>query len=369
MSSFEINIPIRFADADDVKEAFASSYGYSEQIQVGGVFVTNPITKEEFVKQKCVNYILDIVQSELIKTQELLAKETAQQIASERAQEVTQWFDNRRLDSIGGIAIYQQFPQVNSKNLSTFINQAVNFTLEATEPNDLPVTFYFISNPKNGIVTGTSPDFSYIPNNNFVGQDLILFKASNGTKNSLEAAINITVDRGIFVENQTLSARKNQNIEIVLSAQNNSGNVSFAIQTLPEFGQLTGVNPYIYIPNSNYIGPDLISFYAQDELNQSNIGIIDLSIVDLIAIPNEYTVNLNSSQEITLTVENYSSPLLFEIVNSVQYGTLTAQSENGETLIYTPSSGFTGTDNFTFQVVDEFGTSNVAMITLNVISN
>lgn len=369
MSSFEINIPIRFADADDVKEAFASSYGYAEQIQVGGVFVTNPITKEEFVKQKCVNYILDVVQSELIKNQELLAKENATQIASERAQEVTQWFDNRRLESIGGIAIYQQFPQVNTISLSTFINQPVNFTLEATEPNDLPVTFYFTSSPKNGIVTGTSPDFLYIPNNNFVGQDLILFKASNGTKNSLEAAINITVDRGIFVENHTLSLRKNQNIEIVLSAQNNSGNVLFTIQALPEFGQLTGDNPYIYMPNSNYVGQDSISFYAQDEINQSNIGIIDLNIVDLIALPNEYTINLNSSQEISLTAENYSGPLLFEIVNFVQHGTLTLQSSNGETLIYTPSLGFTGTDNFTFQVTDEFGTSNIAMITLNVMSN
>ena len=75
MAAFTINIPIRTLDADDVKNAFASSYGYEDTVAIGGVTVPNPITKEEFVKQKCINFMLDITRAYLIKVEEISARE------------------------------------------------------------------------------------------------------------------------------------------------------------------------------------------------------------------------------------------------------------------------------------------------------
>ena len=61
MPSFTINIPIRNADADDVKAAFASAYGYNATIMQGnGISVANPLSQEQFVQQCCINFMLDI---------------------------------------------------------------------------------------------------------------------------------------------------------------------------------------------------------------------------------------------------------------------------------------------------------------------
>ena len=120
MAAFTINIPIRTLDANDVKNAFASSYGYEDTVAIGGVTVLNPITREEFVKQKCINFMLDITRAYLIKVEEISAREAAQQAADDRATDVTQWFDGRRLESIGGISIFQNFPSVNALNITGF---------------------------------------------------------------------------------------------------------------------------------------------------------------------------------------------------------------------------------------------------------
>jgi hypothetical protein len=41
-------------DAIIIKNAFVFSYGYNSTVEIGGVTVANPISKEEFVKQKCI---------------------------------------------------------------------------------------------------------------------------------------------------------------------------------------------------------------------------------------------------------------------------------------------------------------------------
>lgn len=368
MPSFTINIPIRNIDALDVKEAFASLYGYSNQILVGGVYVANPISKEEFVKQKCVNYILDIVKTELIKNEEVTAKQIVEQIVADRTTDVTQWFDNRRLEAIGGNEIYQQFPQVNSINISTFKNKPVDFTLTATEPNNLPVTFYFTTNPNNGIITGVSPNFTYTPTNNFVGNDLIKFKASNGTKNSLEATVDIIIDNKLTIQNQNILTRKNQNVEISLSAIHNIGNVNYEIVDNPNYGQIIGDNPFIYSPQNDFLGSDLITIKAQDDINESDVAIIDIYIVDLISESYNSTIYTNLITPLNLIAQNAVDNLTFNIISQPQNGSLVVDSNNSQVVNYISNLDYTGIDSFTYQAIDNLGQSNIATITLEIIS-
>lgn len=367
MSSFEINIPIRFSDADDVKEAFASSYGYSEQIQVGGVTANNPISKEEFVKQKCINFILDVVKTELVKNEEKSAKIIAEQLANERATEVTQWFDNRRLESIGGIDAYQQFPQVNSISIETYENESINFTLTAVDPNNLPVTFFFTTSFSNGSIIENSPEFTYIPNENFYGTDIIKFKANNGSLNSLEASVQIEVKRKIYVQNGFISTRKNQDVEILLNAFNAMGNnISFTIEKNPDFGQITAGNPFIYSPQNNFVGNDSILFSAQDDFNKSNTATYDISIVDLLVQSQNYSVNANDSITIELIAIYASGEVTFNILTQPLNGSLNMTPGANSLVIYTPNNDFVGTDSFEYQATDEYGQSNIATIELNV---
>lgn len=282
MQGFTINIPIRTEDAEDVKEAFVSSYGYVPSIEVGGLFVNNPITKEEFVQQKCVNFMLDIVKMHLVKTEELAARTAANDIAQARAIEVGQWFDNRRMESIGGSAVFENFPSIDNQSVITNKNSSLIVTLTGTDPDSLPLTFEITSQPTYGTLEGVSPDYVYVPNQDFYGSDLFKFKANNGTKNSLEGTINITVHRTITAHPQSITLNKNNSANITLTCSDNVGpTLNYTIIGQPLNGSLTGTVPDLtYTPNQDFIGTDSFTFKASDDSLESNVTAVDITIYD-----------------------------------------------------------------------------------------
>lgn len=362
MSAFTINIPIRTIDADDVKNAFAFSYGYSETVEIGGVVVPNPISKEEFVKQKCINFMLDVTKTYLVKTEEIAAKEAAQGIAAERASEVTQWFDNRRLESIGGISIFQNFPSVDDLSLTTNKNEAVNFIPTGTDPDGLPLTFTISTNPGHGTVSGSSPNFAYIPSNRYFGIDSFKIKAHNGSKFSLEKTVPVTINRTLTSVDAYYSSRKNQSLIINLSAYDNVGDVVFSIVDNPLNGTLNGTNPVTYTPNTDFIGIDTFTFTTEDDTLSGNLGTITIDVNTIIAESQNYYLTKNEIVIITLNALNSIGSYSFSIVDQPLHGTLSGTSE----IIYTPALDYVGNDSFTFTVSDESVTSEIGTITLEI---
>lgn len=282
MQGFTINIPIRTEDTEDVKEAFVSSYGYVPSIEVGGLFVNNPITKEEFVQQKCVNFMLDIVKMHLVKTEELAARTAANEAAQTRAAEVGQWFDDRRMESIGGSTVFENFPSIDNQSVITNKNSSLIVTLTGTDPDSLPLTFEITSQPTHGTLEGVSPDYVYVPKQDFYGSDLFKFKANNGTKNSLEGTINITVHRTITAHPQSITLNKNNSANITLTCSDNVGpTLNYTIIGQPLNGSLTGTVPDLsYTPNQDFIGTDSFTFKASDDSLESNVTAVDITIYD-----------------------------------------------------------------------------------------
>jgi hypothetical protein len=360
MSAFTINIPIRAIDADDVKNAFAFSYGYSDTVEIGGVIVPNPISKEEFVKQKCINFMLDVTKSHLVKTEEIAAKEAAEGIATERASEVTQWFDNRRLESIGGISIFQNFPSVDDLSLTTNKNEAVGFTPTGTDPDNLPLFFTITKNPEHGSVSGVSPNFIYFPSNRYFGNDSFKIKANNGSKFSLEKTIPVTINRTLTSVDALYSLRKNQNLSINLFAHDNVGEVIFSIVDNPTNGVLNGTNPITYTPNTNFVGTDEFTFTSQDDTLIGSPGTITIDVNTIIAESRIYNLIKNEPLVISFNALNAIGPFTFSIVDQPSHGVLSGSNE----IIYTPEVDFVGSDSFTFTVSDELDTSEIGTITL-----
>jgi len=363
MAAFTINIPIRTVDSEDVKNAFAFSYGYAEQIQIGGVTVSNPITKEEFVKQKCVNFMLDVVKAHLIKVEENNARLQAEQAAVERALDVTQWFDGRRLESIGGNEVLNRFPVVMSDSFVTSKNQFVDFEIIGFDHDNLPLTFMITQYPTNGTLSGTSPNYRYTPNTNFFGLDNFKVKANNGTLFSLEKTLNLNVVRGLISNDAYYVTRQNQSIEITLTSTDNTGNVIFNIAQQPSNGQLSGTNPYLYVPNTDYIGADSFTFTSSDDVNQNVLGTITLQIKDIIAISQTNQTNINTPITFSFFANNAVGNLTYNIITPFSNGTLTQSNLN---YIYTPNNNFRGYDTAEFTATDDYGTSQIATYTMAV---
>jgi len=78
------------------------------------------------------------------------------------------------------------------------------------------------------------------------------------------------------------------------------------------------------------------------------------------------TVTQNTPRSITLTgTDPDGDPLTYSIVNSPSHGVLSGTPPN---VVYTPASGYTGSDSFTFKVNDGKADSLPATVTLNVVA-
>jgi hypothetical protein len=84
-------------------------------------------------------------------------------------------------------------PVADELTINTSINTAVVVAVSASDPSNLPLTFNIVSAPTNGILNIDNGMFTYVPNQDYSGNDSATYEADNGTLKSIVANINIVV--------------------------------------------------------------------------------------------------------------------------------------------------------------------------------
>lgn len=134
-----------------------------------------------------------------------------------------------------------------------------------------------------------------------------------------------------------------------------------------------------YIPAAGYTGNDLMTYRIHDMWGAaSNLALLSVTVRPLntppVANPDSYTVFTqsmpatiaapgpfaNDSDDNAFTLQTYDAV-------STQGGTVSMLSTGAFT--YNRPSGFTGTDTFTYTIVDDGGLTATATVTLTVVSN
>lgn len=82
------------------------------------------------------------------------------------------------------------------QRLETGYMQPVEVNLAGREPNDLPLNYRIIDEPLNGALSGTLPNLTYTPAENFTGLERFTFSVNNGAIESLPAEVLIEVSSG-----------------------------------------------------------------------------------------------------------------------------------------------------------------------------
>jgi VCBS repeat-containing protein len=152
--------------------------------------------------------------------------------------------------------------------------------------------------------------------------------------------------------------------------------LTFSIVNGPQHGSLSPIDSQgktTYTPTSGFSGSDSFTFKATDNHGaDSNVATVSLTVQPLNNHPQaqgqSVTIQLDTPKEITLGASDPdpSDTLTFSIVNGPQHGSLSPIDSQGKTT-YTPTSGFSGSDSFTFKATDNHGAdSNVAEISLTV---
>ncbi len=272
--------------------------------------------------------------------------------------------------SIGSV---NDAPVALPQTLSVDEDTTLNVTLTGSDVDMDGLAFTVLNNPSSGTLSGTIPDLVYTPAANFNGSDMFTFTVSDGTLISSSATISLTV-RPVndlpMAMGQAVVTDENTPVNITLEAEDIDGDtLTYTIDVGPQHGVLSGSIPnLVYTPDDYYSGIDSFSFYVSDGNAISNSANVTVQILDFNYLPIVFnqtlSTNENTPLSITLTGMDPDGDMLdFFIISPPENGNLSGTAPD---LVYTPNSGYTGSDSFTFAATDNQGESNVGVISIQV---
>lgn len=86
-------------------------------------------------------------------------------------------------------------PIATAQSVATDEDEALPITLAGTDPDNDPLGYQIMVQPAHGMLSGTPPNITYIPDANYNGPDSFEFRVNDGTVNSVaNAVVSITVN-------------------------------------------------------------------------------------------------------------------------------------------------------------------------------
>src|SRR5207248_2254012 len=144
-------------------------------------------------------------------------------------------------------------PVANAQSVTTNEDNPKAITLTGSDPDGDALTYTITSNLSHGTLSGTAPNVTYTPGTDYNGSDSFTFKVNDGTTNSDETTVLITVvavnDRPV-ADSQSVTTNEDTAKPITLSGSDPEGDaLTYTITTNPSHGVLSGTAPNVtYIP-------------------------------------------------------------------------------------------------------------------------
>jgi Family of unknown function (DUF6288)/PA14 domain/Bacterial Ig domain len=265
-------------------------------------------------------------------------------------------------------------PVANAQSPSTPEDTALPITLTATDAEANPLTYTVLTQPSNGTLNGTAPNLTYTPAANSSGPDSFTFKANDGLLDSAVATVDITVtpvnDAPVANAQSGVTTAEDSPTAITLTGSDVEGSaLTYTVVTQPTNGTLSGTAPNLtYTPAPNDNGSRSFTFKVNDGEVDSAIATVSITVTPVndapVATPQSVSTAHNTAKAITLQgTDVEGSALTYAVATQPTRGTLSGTAPN---LTYTPTSGTSGPDSFTFKVHDGTVDSATATVSISV---
>ena len=234
------------------------------------------------------------------------------------------------------------------------------------------------------ILTGddtTTPSFT-APSVGLAGETLIfslIVTDNDGTDSTADTVDIIVADVPVpntppVADDQNVITAEDTLVNITLTGSDVESSITFNVETQPSSGSLSGVEPNLtYTPNGNYTGPDSFTFTANDGTVDSNIATVSITVTPVndapLAQDDSDTTNQNSA--VIIDVLSNDSDIDGDSLSVTGTANLvggTAVVNPGNSITYTPNSGFIGIGSFSYSISDGNGGFDTASVTVNVIA-
>ena len=257
-----------------------------------------------------------------------------------------------------------QAPVANSQNITLAEDTSFSGKLSGSDADGDALTYSIVTNGSKGTAVlndAAIGSFIYTPLKNANGTDSFIFKANDGTLDSVAVAVNVNitpVNDAPVAKSSAVSVDEDSPFSGRLQATDVDGDqLTFALVSQPVNGGvlLNADGSFTYTPKADFNGSDSFSYKVSDgTLESSATATVTVNPVNDAPVAQDDTVETEVDQAIALDVLPNDSDVDGDIltitkVTGAAHGTAVV---NGTKILYTPAVGFIGSDSFNYTVSD-----------------
>jgi uncharacterized delta-60 repeat protein len=268
-------------------------------------------------------------------------------------------------------------------HLNTNRNVTTPFTIDAADPDGLPLTYTITQQPAHGTVTCNGPNCTvFVPPTVAYGStDSFKFTVSNGTTTRATTTSTFVGNDGPVGTPQAVDGvARGAPKTITLAAVDPNGDPVVSYTASPQDSRTTlscttaGVCTFTAKPTTattvGIVGNTHFTFSATDSYGARGYGEnVTVNVTDQAPTVDAKMIDVSPSQPSAFTLTG-SDPngdyLKYSVVTPPQKGTVVCTGTDKAACTYTPSSGASGTDSLTVTAFDGNLTSASAVITLHI---
>ena len=267
-------------------------------------------------------------------------------------------------------------PRATAQTVVTDEDTPKQITLAGVDPDGGTLQFVIVTQPRNGILTGTLPTLTYTPRIDFNGADSFTFKVNNGAFDSPPATVNITIngvnDPPVLSVPPAQTVAEGQLLTFTVSATDpDSMVIKITATGLPTGASfIESSRVFSWTPNFDQAGNYTVTFKAADDGTPvlMDMKTVQITVTNTNRAPRAdsktVTTNEDTAASIVLTGSDPDGDTITTmVVTQPQRGTLAGTAPN---LTYTPNRDVNGTDSFSFKTNDGKLDSPLAVVTINI---
>ena len=266
-------------------------------------------------------------------------------------------------------------PSCQPVSASTGEGQTVAVSLSCSDAAGAALSYAIDSQPSYGFLGALDEAtgmLTFTPSAGFTGTDTFTYHASSTNGTSSSQTVSVAVNPPPSCENTFLTTAAGQAATAGLSCADQSGaSVTYAIVSGPTHGSLgilhQSTGQVSYTPDAGFSGSDSFTYRASSANGTSNTATAQIT-VNPPPVCQSLSVATGESYLAVVALncaDQTGASVTYAIVSGPTHGSLGSIQQPGGAETYTPTGGFTGSDNFTYRRRAP-RTSNTATVQITV---
>ncbi|MFD2165052.1 Ig-like domain-containing protein [Thalassotalea euphylliae] len=266
-------------------------------------------------------------------------------------------------------------PVAADDSVQGFVNSDVVISVLANDrdQNNDTLSISSVSSPGSGQATISGNDIVYRANEGFIGSDTFSYTVSDGKGGSDTATVSVSIEnKPPTAVNDTVSTTQSQSAELDILENDSSlagHDLTIVSVTAPSNGQVSlSGNVATYVPNNGFVGQDSFGYVVRDTLGDESTATVTVSVDNQLPVGEADSVATEQNVAVVITPLDNDLDAVGDTL-SVAGTTLASHGQielSGNEITYTPDDGYVGVDEFSYTLVDNYGASSEATVSIDV---